>query len=346
MLKINFTKMQALGNDFVLIDARRKHDKQCDLKQNNLEQGNLEQNNIKKCNPTMRQSNLTTQQIKLICDRKLGIGCDQLLILQDNIESSPEYDYIYKIFNSDATEVEQCGNGARCCIKYLLDEYNSYSNTHQSQEDQYVTMTAPRIIRLKSINRIISGYAISDDIIAVNLGIPKFLPSDLPSRHQQLNSDNCYSISITDNINTENNTDNSITYGIVSVGNPHAVIKLNNLHELNNTANLTKIAKLLQQSELFPHSVNVSFYVIDSPNTSGTPDTIHLRTYERGCGFTDACGTGAAATVCYGIIQGLLNNIVRVNMLGGTLTIKWIVGEEIIMSGSTTKVFSGSIELK
>lgn len=274
MLKINFTKMHGLGNDFVIIDARNQ------------------------------QLKLTVEQIKLICDRKLGIGCDQLLIIRNNVENSPDYDYIYQIFNSDGTEVEQCGNGARCCIKYLIDSINLVDSSNYTFKKQ---------IRLKSMNRIITGYTKTKDIIAVDLGIPEFFP------------DAKYG---------------SITYGVVSVGNPHAIIKLNTLDELSDITNLTKIAKSIQKSKDFPNSVNVNFYVMDND------ESIHLRTNERGCGFTNACGTGAAATTCYSIKCGLLKSSVVVHMPGGDLTINWTPPDgEIIMSGTATKVFSGSIEV-
>lgn len=305
MPKINFTKMHGLGNDFVLIDKR------------------------------ITNFNLTSLQIKFICNRKLGIGCDQLLIIKNKPNILDNYDYIYQIYNSDGTEVEQCGNGARCCIKYLIENEPNM----------------PQPIRLKSINNVIYGYALKNDLIEIHFEEAKFSPESLLC-NLELNLNNRYHLEYECN---ETKQKIMIDYGIVSVGNPHVVIKLNNIEQLKDTPKLTSIAQFIQKSELFPHGVNVNFYTINFEQKSKNDlnfithtsihNIIYLRTYERGCGFTQACGTGAAATVSYAVQQGILSDEVQVNMAGGSLKIKAPLNKEILMSGQATTVFNGTIEL-
>ncbi|MFN7094407.1 MAG: diaminopimelate epimerase [Burkholderiales bacterium] len=284
MTKIYFNKMHGLGNDFILID-------------------------------TLAQPlSLTAAQIQFICNRKLGIGADQLLLIEQS--SSSKADYNYRIFNQDGNEVEQCGNGARCAISYL---YSHYSLTHNA-------------IRLQTKNRIIVGSIDSNHHITISMGNPKFAPTDLPFSHPQ-HLDNQYQMVIAGKL---------ATFGIASVGNPHVIIQLAALEELANSSDLATIAKSIQRSSYFPEGVNVNFYWPQDRNT------IYLYTYERGCGFTLACGTGACATVCYGISRQLLTSSVCVKMPGGSLNITWDNTKpdaQILMTGPATQVFQGQIEL-
>lgn len=291
MQKINFTKMHGLGNDFVLIDAIKK------------------------------PVTLTNEQIKTIANRKYGIGCDQVLLIKsvtahnnvlqittDDIQLA-KADFNYHIFNCDGTEVEHCGNGARCVIEYLCNKYNKKET-----------------IYLQTKNHIISGTKNSNGI-CISIGKPEFAPETIAFNHT-LNSNNIYSIQI----NNE-----PINFGVASIGNPHAIIKLDNVVVFDNREYLANIATTLQQSELFTRSVNVNFFVKHDQNT------ISLLTYERGVGFTLACGTGATATVCYGILQGYLDNDVTVKNPGGELSIFWDKNNEATLTGPAVTVFEGTI---
>lgn len=270
--------MEGLGNDFVLID------------------------NLK--NPI----NLNSTQIQKICDRKYGIGCDQLLLIENSTHEKAHYNY--RIFNADGSEVEHCGNGARCVIDYL------YANNY-SQEP---------IIYLKTKNRLIFGYKTAQGI-CVDMGQPTFTPKDVHFNEKH-NSQNEYFIDF------ENE---KITFGIFSVGNPHAIIELNNLNQLTDYKYLEKLALSLQNSPLFQQSVNVNFFVKENPTT------ISLITYERAVGFTLACGTGATATACYGILTGILDKDITVKCPGGNLYIMWDKISHATLTGPANTVFIGTI---
>ncbi|HMT01930.1 MAG TPA: diaminopimelate epimerase [Burkholderiales bacterium] len=279
--KINFIKMQGLGNDFILIDK------------------------------ITEDIDLDSKHIKFLCNRKFGIGCDQLLIIEKSID--PLINFNYKIFNQDGKEAQHCANGARCVIKYLVKD----------------KLISNDVITLGTRNRIISGFVLANGDIKLSLGEPEFSAEKIPFIHKN-NTNNKYSINI-ENTN--------INLGIVSMGNPHAIICLNNKNELNNTDKLSKIARLLQQSKYFPESVNINFYYVKDKST------IFLRTYERGCGFTLSCGTGAAATVCYAIKQNEVEKETKVIMQGGVLTLIW-ENKEVFMIGTAEEVYRGTIDIK
>lgn len=277
-MQINFVKMEGLGNDFVLID------------------------NLK--NPI----NLSSAQIQKICDRKYGIGCDQLLLIEKTINERAHFNY--RIFNADGSEVEHCGNGARCVIDYL------YANNY-SQEP---------IIYLKTKNRLIFGFK-DNNGICVDMGQPLFSPESLPF-NANITANNEYFLDF-ENYKTK--------FGIVSVGNPHAIVELDSLEKLTDHQHLEKLAISLQNSPLFPQSVNVSFFVKENANL------ISLVTYERAVGFTLACGTGATATACYGILTGILDPKVTVKCPGGNLYIAWDSVTNATLTGPTNTVFIGTI---
>lgn len=298
MKKTTFTKMHGLGNDFVLIDAINT------------------------------PITLTTEQIKMLADRKYGVGCDQVLLIEAATTNNNEQpttsninvikaDFNYRIFNCDGTEVEHCGNGARCVIEYLLNK---------TARHYYDTSNQNNIIYLQTKNHIISGYK-NNIGICISMGNPEFTPTAIPFNHS-LNLNNIYNIQI---------HSKKINFGVVSIGNPHAIIELNNIALFDHRDYLANIAKTLQQSDLFPNSVNVNFFVKHDQNT------ISLLTYERGVGFTLACGTGATATACYGILQGYLDNNVTVKNPGGKLSIFWDKNNEAILTGPALTVFEGTI---
>ncbi len=278
--KINFIKMQGLGNDFILIDKIKK------------------------------DIDLDSKHIKFLCNRKFGIGCDQLLIIEKSID--PLINFNYKIFNQDGEEAQHCANGARCVIKYLVKD----------------KLVSNNIITLGTKNRIISGSVLENGDIKLSLGEPEFYSKKIPFIHEN-NINNKYLVNI-ENTN--------INLGVVSMGNPHAIIRVNNKDELNNNDKLYKIATLLQKSEYFPESVNVNFYYVKDKSI------IFLRTFERGSGFTLSCGTGAAATVCYAIKQNEVEKETKVIMQGGILTLLW-QDKEIFMIGTAQEVYRGTINI-
>ena len=281
MMNIQFKKMHGLGNDFVIIDN------------------------------TTQNIDINPKLVELLCNRKFGIGCDQLLLIKQN--SGSQFAFNYRVFNKNGSEAEQCGNGARCVVKFIADNYN-YNSTP---------------ITLLTLNREITGVVNKSELVTVSMGIPIFIPDKIPFVHH-LNTNNIYELQF-------NNL--KITCGVVSMGNPHAVIKLFNDLELEDTKSLEEIAKSIQNSKYFPNGVNVNFYYkIDNNN-------IKLVTYERGAGFTLACGTGACATSSYCIQQKEVNNIVNVLTLGGSLTVEWDSINELKMTGEARDVFQGQITI-
>lgn len=295
--------MHGLGNDFILIDL--------DL--------------LKQHDYAILSTMLNSKYIQFLCDRKLGIGADQLLVIEKlknmhNNTNHTELEYNYRIFNADGSEVEHCGNGARCVVKYLFNQNLLHNN----------------IIKLHTKNRIISGSVEFDKRIKISMGKPVFQPQDLDF----INSDSL--LDSKPNNYKFNYQQQTIIFGIVSIGNPHICIQLKTENELNDLNFLAQLAKNIQESGLFLKGINVNFfYLVDRQN-------IKLQTYERGCGFTLACGTGACATVSHGILNNLLDTKVHVIMSGGELNIKWQnqnQDKELFMLGDATSVFLGQLEL-
>lgn len=281
MTNIKFTKMQGLGNDFIVIDNTNQR---------------LEINQL---------------PIKSLCSRKTGIGCDQLLIIEKITNLTNEFDY--KIFNSSGDEVEHCGNGARCIVKYINEYYNIKNK-----------------IVLRTKNRTITGgLEPNSDLIVIDMGIPSFNPDELPFTHK-ISPNHIYELQF-------NNT--LLQFGVVSVGNPHAIVELHSEPELQDKKSLERIAKTIQNSEYFPNGVNVNFYLLSNENN------IQLVTYERSVEFTEACGTGACATAAYGILRGFLINEVKVTMPGGSVIVKWDKTNQLEMIGEASLVFNGEISI-
>ncbi len=276
-MSLKFTKMHGLGNDFVVFDA---------------------------INQTL---NLTSEQVRFLADRRFGIGCDQLLLVEP--AQQPGVDFRYRIFNADGSEVQQCGNGARCFARFVRDK-------GLTDKDTIVVETASGIITL---------YIETDGQVRVNMGKPDFAPQSLPFlvEGQQL----VYEIDL---------DGESLSVGAVSMGNPHAVLQVEDIER----APVQEIGPKLEAHPRFPERVNVGFMqVLDS-------GSIRLRVYERGAAETLACGTGACAAVAVGQRWGLLGEEVRVRLPGGELTIRWAgEGEDLWMIGPAISVFEGTIEL-
>ncbi|MGB1310182.1 MAG: diaminopimelate epimerase [Leucothrix sp.] len=274
-MQLQFTKMHGLGNDFMVIDA------------------------------TSEAIALNDDLIKQWADRHLGIGFDQLLV----VEKSPvaDCDFHYRIFNSDGAEVEQCGNGARCFARFVKNK-----GLTNKQEIPVLTAAGRIILSLEG-----------DEQVTVNMGTPELNPASIPfaATKQQI-------------MYQHRLAGQDISFGAVSMGNPHAVITVDDI----NTATVEAIGLAFQQDPIFPKQVNVGFMQIVDRNT------IRLRVFERGAGETMACGTGACAAIVAGHLQNLLDNSVTVILPAGTLQIHWAGDNNVVkMTGPATTVYHGTI---
>ena len=275
-MKLKFTKMHGLGNDFVVFDAIHQ------------------------------TVSLSTEQLRFVANRHFGIGCDQILLVETASENA---DFRYRIFNADGGEVEQCGNGARCFVRYVHD--------HQ--------LTDKREIRVETLSGLITPKLESNGEVSVNMGVPKFEPADIP-----FIADQCaptYSLDI---------NHQSVEINAVSMGNPHAIRIVDDIEQ----APVQSEGALIECHSRFPNRVNVGYMqIIDRHH-------IKLRVYERGSGETLACGSGACAAVVVGINRNLLDEDVKVHTRGGDLLICWKGGDQPVwMTGPAVTVFEGEIEL-
>jgi diaminopimelate epimerase len=279
-MQLPFTKMHGLGNDFIVLDL------------------------------ISRPVTLTAQQIRQLADRHFGIGFDQLLMIEP--PSVPDVDFDYRIYNADGSEVEHCGNGARCFARFVLDK----------------GLAARTPIRVKTINRILELDVLDNGMITVDMGTPLFDPAALPLQAPQAES---YQLDIQVNGRTQ-----SVDFYAVSMGNPHAVIVVDDV----DTAPVHEIGPALGNHPAFTQGVNVGFMqIVDAA-------TIRLRVFERGAGETTACGTGACAAVVAGIAAGLLESCVQAQLRGGNLKIMW-AGDlhSVLMHGPATTVYEGTVTL-
>lgn len=276
-MALAFTKMHGLGNDFIVID--------------NTDASVL----------------LTTERIKALSDRKFGVGCDQLLVVEAPSVADAEFDY--RIYNADGLQVEHCGNGARCFAKFLRDRKMSQSTQ----------------IRVNTVAGVLTLKLHEDDRVTVKMGVPEFNPAQIPLLSDvRLPS---YSLDI---------DKQKIEFGAVAIGNPHAVLLVDNV----NDAPVNSLGPLIEKHPHFPRRVNVGFMqIIDRGH-------IRLRVFERGVGETQACGTGACAAVVIGCQKKLLDKSVIVTLSGGDLEIYW-AGEQhnVEMTGPCTTVFEGQTEM-
>jgi len=247
---------------------------------------------------------LSKEVIEKIASRQYGIGFDQLLIIENS--SNPKAEFKYRIFNSDGNEVEQCGNGARCFFQYIVDKKLSTNSS-------IVVETKSGLITLKYNPK---------KLVEVNMGEPIFNDEDIPfiSNNEKLK------IKIDDTL---------VDINVISMGNPHAVIKIDDF----NQCDIKQISESLQNSPQFPKSVNVGFLKTIDKNT------IRLKVYERGSGLTLACGTGACAAAVIAIGQKWVTNPVCVEMDGGQLIINWHDQKDVILMGPAQIVFEGEINL-
>ncbi|MEN8167073.1 MAG: diaminopimelate epimerase [Pseudomonadota bacterium] len=276
-MKFHFTKMQGLGNDFVVIDAINQ------------------------------QLDLADQQYRQIADRHFGIGCDQILLIEPPRQTNT--DFYYRIFNADGAEVEQCGNGARCFARFVRDKGLSHK-----QKIPVGTAAGPILLTLEAAGQ-----------ISVDMGVPILEPEQIPFRAAARAA--TYPLKL---------ADQTLTISAVSMGNPHAVIRVESVA----TTQVERLGPLIEHHPDFPQRVNAGFMQwVDR-------HTIKLRVYERGAGETLACGTGACAAVVAGRLLGILDERVEVQLPGGELVVEW-QGENssVLMSGPATAVFEGSIEL-
>jgi diaminopimelate epimerase len=273
---IAFTKMQGLGNDFVVIDA------------------------------VSQNVSLTSQHIRHMADRHLGIGCDQVLIVEKPHGTA---DFRYRIFNADGGEVEQCGNGARCFVHFVRER----------------GLTKKNEITVETAGGIIRPRIESDGRVTVDMGVPRFAPPEIPF------------IAETSSLRYELEVNGKpVVIGAVSMGNPHAVMRVDDVR----SAPVAELGPLIENHPRFPKRVNAGFMEIVAP------DHIRLRVYERGAGETLACGTGACAAVAVGRRWGLLEETVNVELRGGGLTIRWQGDNNPVwMTGPAVRVFEGRIEL-
>lgn len=287
-MKITFTKMQGAGNDFVVIDA------------------------------TPKPLSLTAAQWARIADRRFGVGADQILLVQAS--SNPSADFVYRIFNADGSEVEQCGNGARCFARFVHDR----------------GLTDKTVIRVQTKSGIITPQINTDGTVTVDMGAPKPTPQDVGF--------DCSGLSERKTGKTrewlmQSQTGEDFWISVVSMGNPHAVTWVSDLE----SCDVGTLGAWLCEHPRFANRVNAGFV-----HKTGD-QKVSLRVYERGAGETLACGTGACAAVVSGILLGVLpsDQTISVQTRGGVLGIAWKGGEgdHVMMTGPAEPVFEGVIEL-
>lgn len=249
----------------------------------------------------------TSETIQRLADRHRGIGFDQLLLVEPPYD--PELDFHYRIFNADGTEVSQCGNGARCFARFV-----TLKGLTNKKDISVSTQKGNMVLTVKDDNQ-----------IRVNMGEPIWEPAKIPFTANKFEKNYILRTDV-----------QTVLCGAVSMGNPHCVVQVDDIQ----TANVEQLGPLLESHERFPERVNAGFMQIINK------EHIKLRVYERGAGETQACGSGACAAVAVGIMQGLLNNRVQVDLPGGSLIIEWDgVGHPLYMIGEATHVYDGFITL-
>ncbi len=274
---MKFTKMHGLGNDFVVIDA------------------------------VTQNVRVTASMARRLSDRKTGIGCDQVLIVEP--PSEPDIDFNYRIFNCDGAEVEQCGNGARCLARFVQDR----------------RLTGKNPIRVKTSNRVIELKMENKTQVAVDMGVPELEPANIPFEAAEK--------AMLYDIDVDGQTQQ---IAAVSMGNPHVVLKVDDVA----SAPVAELGAKIETHPRFPNRVNVGFMQILSRNE------IKLRVYERGVGETEACGTGACAAAVAALEQGLVDSPVTMQLTRGNLKIDWQgAGHALIMTGPAATVFHGRIRI-
>jgi diaminopimelate epimerase len=277
-MRLDFLKMQGLGNDFLVFDAA----------------------------PATRHS-VDSNKLRALADRHTGIGFDQALMLQAPREARSRV--FYRVFNSDGSEVEQCGNGARCVAALMY--------ARQPELGREMTM--------ESTGGVVHARVREDGMVSVDMGIPNFEPRSLPMEARAEMP--VYSLEI---------DGADIEFGAVSMGNPHVVLRVPDVK----SAPVERFGPTIERHRLFANRTNVGFMqVVDRSR-------IRLRVHERGVGETQACGTGACAAVAFGAKRDLLDSEVRVDLPGGSAIVSWSgPGQHIWLTGPATMVFTGSIDI-
>jgi len=272
MNALKFTKMQGLGNDFVVLDGVRQH------------------------------VDLSPAQVRMLADRRFGVGCDQVLLVE---RATGDADFRYRIFNADGGEVEQCGNGARCFMVFVRDK----------------GLTAKRQLRVETAGGLITPRLEADGQVTVDMGVPRFAPQDVPFLNGEGTVDEALEVEGT-----------PVRISALSMGNPHAVQVVPDV----DLAPVATQGPRIEHHPRFPQRVNAGYMqVVDRA-------TIRLRVWERGAGETLACGTGACAAVVTGVRRNLVDSPVRVQARGGDLVIAWPGdGRPVQMTGPAVTVFEG-----
>jgi diaminopimelate epimerase len=284
-VRLKFTKMQGVGNDFVVVDG------------------------------VSRRIEITPERARQIADRHFGVGCDQVLLVERS--QLKDVDFRYRIWNADGGEVEQCGNGARCFVRFVHDK----------------GLTKKTEIRVETLSGVIVPRLEVDGQVTVDMGAPVFEPERVPFDARGLQSvqeGKCWPLEL---------VGRTVQVAVLSMGNPHAVQTVANV----DSAPVTTEGPLIERHPRFPKRVNAGYMqVLDRAS-------IRLRVWERGAGETLACGTGACAAVVAGIREGLLEDSVQVATRGGPLTIRWTGAENnlncaVWMTGPAVAVFEGEFE--
>src|SRR6187431_142820 len=276
-MRLRFSKMHGLGNDFVVIDG------------------------------VSQSVRLTPDKIRSIADRNFGIGCDQILVVET--PETPDVDFRYRIYNCDGSEVENCGNGARCFAVFVRER----------------KLTGKSVIKVETAGGLMELRVQQDEQVSVDMGAPRLQPAQIPFVADARAVTYPFEVA-------------GKTYDIsaVSMGNPHGVLVVDDVK----TAPVAELGPLIENHARFPARVNAGFMQIVSRNE------INLRVFERGVGETLACGTGACGAVVAGRLRGLLDENVKVNLPGGSLQIEWSgEGQSVIMTGPAVTVFHGQIKI-
>ena len=281
MKKLKFTKMHGLGNDFMVVDG---------------------------VNQAFEPQEAPLTQW---ANRHTGVGFDQLLLVEK--AGAADVDFRYRIFNADGSEVEQCGNGARCFARFVADK--GLSNKQE--------------IRVETARGVIVPRLLDSGLVMVNMGKPRLMPSEIPFVPAAGEADDALTHIVLVGLE-------SVPLSCVNMGNPHAVLLVDDV----DTAPVARWGEAIESNEQFPERVNVGFMqVLDEGH-------IRLRVYERGAGETQACGTGACAAVVAGVRLGLLQaaSSIRVSLPGGDLHIEWQPGDDVMMTGPVQTVFEGELQ--
>jgi len=284
-MRLRFTKMHGAGNDFVVLDATRE--------------------------PLA----LTAEHYRRLGDRRFGVGADQILVVERS--ATPGVDFRYRIYNNSGEEVEQCGNGSRCFVRYVREH----------------GLTDKRVVRVETVNNLLELRMQDDGRVTVDMNRPIFELPQVPFdagglQPRELDGFALWPLQLADGSSAE--------VAVLSMGNPHAVQRVADV----DTAPVLTHGPLIEAHARFPRKVNAGFLqVVDRGH-------VRLRVFERGAGETLACGTGACAAVVAGIRLGWLDGKVDVEARGGRLTIEWAGGDaHVLMTGPAETVFEGEIEL-